>query len=655
VVAGGSSTVITFGHQNTRDEWISAIASIQQLIKTGEDKNKTRFVSSNIKIFLGPTQVTFAMFVRNERSYVVAKKPLDDKHSYFEVLSRGNGVVGLGLCCNTSRKGTVEGMPGSNPDEIGYHGEDGHLFEGKGSGKPLGKKFGAGDRVGCGVLFKDTKATTVYFMVNGSVVGVVPFRGEIFPVVAGKSDNDDFARLIRVDILFDISPPSQVLASVEAFTSRILVHGAGNADATFGDLSAALEYAKAGQTVTLSAGTYFLPKTIVVDKAVTINGQAGASDTTVCAGEGCGEFMFQIKEKVSISDLTLQGNADCAVLSHEQDIHIIKCTILVDITSKESREATKYGGSAVVSFSGILKCSNCVIGPCKNCGVIVQGASTCKVGVEGVDYRVGGADYFLVSKRHPLIQILRENREMFNADIDKHQPINGEWHKITRSVFNHYCCNESEKTPSEIVISDTNFIRCGTVGIKCLQRGATLEVKDCHMDTCGLGIWCTGPSKLSLQGSNIVGNRSRREDSQNCTGLYIAQGSEADISGCTFTEHWHAILVKDANTKLTGTDCSVQSCQGSGIYTQDEKALVKLESCRIKECGVLSPQDDSTRCAGITVTKGGMAHLDGCHFRKCHPSAMLAADNSVIIYKDSKIEQCTKSEVTDPGARIQAL
>ncbi len=591
VVASGSSTVITFGHQNTRDEWISGITSIQQLIKTGEEKNKTRFYSSNIKMFLGPTQVSFEcveMCLGNKRSYVVAKKPLDGRHPYFEVLSRGNGLVGLGLCCSTPRKGIVEGMPGWNPDEIGYHGDDGHLYEGKGSGKPLGKKFGAGDRVGCGVLFKDTGAKTVYFVVNGSVVGVVPFRGEIFPVVAGNSDKDDFARLTRVDILLEISPPSQVLASVEAFTSRILVHGAGNADAFFGDLSAALAYANAGQTVTLSPGTYLLPRTIVVDKAVTIKGQAGASDTKVCAGEGCGEFMFQIKEKVSISDLTMQGTADCSVLSHEQDININNCRMLFDMSSKEVPEAAgTYGGCVVVSFSGILKCSKCVIGPCKTCGIVL--------------------------------------------------------------------CNMSGKTPSQIAISDTNFIRCGTNGIECEQRGATLSVKDCQMDKCGLGIRCTGPSKLSLQGSKIVGNSSRREFSENCTGLYIAQGSEADVSGCTFTEHWRAILVKDANTKLTGKDCSVQCCKGSGITAQDEKALVKLESCRIKECGLHALEDDKFRCAGITVTKGAIAHLDGCHFTKCVQSAILATDNGVIIYKDSKIELCPKSEVTDSGARIQAL
>ncbi len=99
----------------------------------------------------------------------------------------------------------------------------------------------------------------------------------------------------------------------------------------------------------------------------------------------------------------------------------------------------------------------------------------------------------------------------------------------------------------------------------------------------------------------------------------------------------------------------MQSCQGSGIYAQDEKALVKLESCRIKECGLLTLKDDSTRCAGITVAKSAMAHLDGCHFTKCVQSAMLATDNGVIIYKGSQIELCPKSEHTDAGARIQAL
>jgi hypothetical protein len=69
-------------------------------------------------------------------------------------------LIGLGLCSGYT---SLDAMPGWNPSSWGYHGDDGHIFDSSGTGKPYGDIFGTGDVVGCCL----TCDNEIYFTKNG--------------------------------------------------------------------------------------------------------------------------------------------------------------------------------------------------------------------------------------------------------------------------------------------------------------------------------------------------------------------------------------------------------------------------------------------------------------------------------------------------------
>ena len=82
-------------------------------------------------------------------------------------------------------------QPGWDRQSIGYHGDDGALFHGSGTGsRNFGPSFGAGDTVGCGI---DYRAGLVFFTRNGQPVGTAQvgneqLTGEWWGVVGLDSD-----------------------------------------------------------------------------------------------------------------------------------------------------------------------------------------------------------------------------------------------------------------------------------------------------------------------------------------------------------------------------------------------------------------------------------------------------------------------------------
>ena len=141
------------------------------------------------------------------------------------------------------------------------------------------------------------------------------------------------------------------------------MHGPGAQDAYFSDLSDALNNAclrvsESAQTVTLSAGTYLVTKTIAVPHAATIKG-AGKGETSVHAGQECKPFMFTCSQKACISDLTLHGKPDCSAVSHSMYCDIQNCRLLTLrssgpqtrevclLESMQRRELTKITGIKV--------------------------------------------------------------------------------------------------------------------------------------------------------------------------------------------------------------------------------------------------------------------------------------------------------------------
>ena len=64
-------------------------------------------------------------------------------------------------------------MPGWKCNGIGYHSDNGKLYNQKGCGEKYGPTCGVGDRMGCGVDFdsESTDSVDVFFTKNGKQVG----------------------------------------------------------------------------------------------------------------------------------------------------------------------------------------------------------------------------------------------------------------------------------------------------------------------------------------------------------------------------------------------------------------------------------------------------------------------------------------------------
>lgn len=87
---------------------------------------------------------------------------------YFEVtvLSRGkDGLIGIGF---SSRKVSLNRLPGWETESWAYHGDDGYSFACTASGKAYGPKFSSQDVIGCGINFRTGNA---FFTKNGIFLG----------------------------------------------------------------------------------------------------------------------------------------------------------------------------------------------------------------------------------------------------------------------------------------------------------------------------------------------------------------------------------------------------------------------------------------------------------------------------------------------------
>lgn len=65
-------------------------------------------------------------------------------------------------------------------------------------------------------------------------------------------------------------------------------------------------------------------------------------------------------------------------------------------------------------------------------------------------------NYLFMSKGHPVVEILRTNKDILNADIDKLPLIDGEWYKITRPVFNTCCAALRSRILQKVATRDLN-------------------------------------------------------------------------------------------------------------------------------------------------------------------------------------------------------
>lgn len=93
-----------------------------------------------------------------------------DDFSYFEVeiLCVGaRGVLGIGLC--DEKEKNFEMLPGWAPGSLGIHSDDACAFHANPCGIQWGRRFGSGDRVGCGIIWSTGE---VFYALNGEFLGV---------------------------------------------------------------------------------------------------------------------------------------------------------------------------------------------------------------------------------------------------------------------------------------------------------------------------------------------------------------------------------------------------------------------------------------------------------------------------------------------------
>lgn len=81
---------------------------------------------------------------------------------------------------------------------------------------------------------------------------------------------------------------------------------------------------------------------------------------------------------------------------------------------------------------------------------------------------VTGQNYVFVSQNHPVIELLRSNRDKLTSDIDEQPLIDGEWYKITKPVMTQCCQLLRSKVLSKVSTRDMNdfIVQLHRVGAK---------------------------------------------------------------------------------------------------------------------------------------------------------------------------------------------
>ena len=130
-----------------------------------------------------------AAAVRSDRSV-----PPECPVYYFEVeiVNRGrDGFIGVGFSVVDVK---LDRLPGWEPHSYGYHGDDGHVFNGKGTGRKYGPGFGTGDWIG--VVLNRVEGTISYLK-NGIELGVafegIPESEQLYPTVGFRTPDEEIA------------------------------------------------------------------------------------------------------------------------------------------------------------------------------------------------------------------------------------------------------------------------------------------------------------------------------------------------------------------------------------------------------------------------------------------------------------------------------
>eukprot|EP00004_Rigifila_ramosa_P008436 TRINITY_DN1967_c0_g1_i1.p1 TRINITY_DN1967_c0_g1~~TRINITY_DN1967_c0_g1_i1.p1 ORF type:complete len:374 (-),score=50.63 TRINITY_DN1967_c0_g1_i1:209-1330(-) len=112
---------------------------------------------------------------------------------YFEIkiISKGrDGYIGIGLSADTVN---LNRLPGWERLSFGYHGDDGNMFRGTGTGQPYGPTFTTGDVIG---LCYNLTDYTVFYTKNGTNLGIAfrdvapPMHQNLHPTVGMRTPGE---------------------------------------------------------------------------------------------------------------------------------------------------------------------------------------------------------------------------------------------------------------------------------------------------------------------------------------------------------------------------------------------------------------------------------------------------------------------------------
>lgn len=146
-------------------------------------------------------------------SVILANLPFlkQDGLSYFEVdvINAGeDSMITVGLCEKECEKG-YDFMPGWVKGTIGYHGDNGGMFQNTGYGNRWGMRYSHGDVVGCGILWETTE---IFFTLNGEFLGVAyrcPLANQYFAALGLRSNGTQLkVNFGELAFLFDFRAPS---------------------------------------------------------------------------------------------------------------------------------------------------------------------------------------------------------------------------------------------------------------------------------------------------------------------------------------------------------------------------------------------------------------------------------------------------------------
>ena len=119
---------------------------------------------------------------------------------YFEVeiVNKGrDGFIGIGFSVSEVK---LDRLPGWEPHSYGYHGDDGHIFNGRGSGRQYGPVFGTGDWIG--VIFNRVESTISYTK-KGFNLGIAfenVAEEKLFPTVGFRTPGEEIIVNFGADV-----------------------------------------------------------------------------------------------------------------------------------------------------------------------------------------------------------------------------------------------------------------------------------------------------------------------------------------------------------------------------------------------------------------------------------------------------------------------